>query len=1232
MSTPSTDENRTPQPAGLRRRIVTPSPPAPVPTARPKPLIDPEPEDGARLDRSSLTTAPTAGAATATATATATVTTPATPPAAPASDVGGENQATAPGGTDEAKTSDRQVVASTGSMAIATLISRITGFIRNLLIGAMLGGAVASAFTTANTLPNMITEIVLGSVMTSLVVPVLVRAEREDPDRGAAFIRRLFTLTITLMGIVAIIAVLAAPFLTRIQLREDGQVNVELATSFAYLLLPQIFFYGLFSLFMAVLNTKEIFKPGAWAPVLNNVIAIATLLLYGLLPGSINPAAPVNLLDPHVVLLGLGTTLGVVAQCAIMVPALKRAGVNLRPLWGIDARLKQFGGMAVAIIVYVAISQLGLIVTTRVASGADEAAPYIYSQAWLLLQVPYGIIGVTLVTAIMPRLSRNAAAGDDAGVVRDLSLATKLTFIAIIPIIVFMTAFGPDIGVGLFHYGSLDFQEAYVLGLSISFSAFTLIPYALVMLHLRVFYAREEAWTPTFIIAGITATKIVLSYLAPLVATSPTLVVILLAAANGFGFVSGAVIGSLLLRRKLGPLGSRTVLRTSAWALAAGLVGLAAAALARWVLSLALESVLAGLHVSIGTLIELAVAGVVFVIVTGVVLAKSGLPEVQNVGRMLTRIPGLNKVITPDEDKAIDIAAPDARDLSEQLFAQDSFNSSPVPPPMSAGVVRGPRLVPGAPVSDGRFRLIADHGSVPGARFWQAVEAESGKQVALTFVDTSGQAPLAPRTTAEAAKVAAEVARNTRRLGKLDHPAVADNIRILGYRSGCLIVSDWVDGLPLRTVAQSGADPDDPTELNPHAVAYALAPLADVVADAEAAGTPLGLDNSSRLRVSRDGTAVLAFPAVLPEATVHRDASGLASAIQLLASATAEDNGEVDLALAQIAVDARAVADESEEDQTAAREAQEERTGNPKIRDLSSRLHTFGSYTEAGTDAAAETDVVDTPADDRHSLGAAPHLAVASDAADEPKQLRGGFGSRGYSRSGMALVVVTAILFVSLIAAATTFLAGLIGGDSEQSPVSTDSIQGERQNAAPPQLPVLQDIEAVSIWQATGQNPAADNPEDAAYLTDQDTDTRWTSDEYPQGLGTKPGIGLALSTADPVLLDHLLVQSSSAGTRFSVYALPENVAANEVSDLAELPRVAEGELHTGRNNIELAEDVPPAGGVIFWITELPSSNVADSVTVSEIAVVGRTATPDAVTDARDDAEREAEASEEMAEP
>ena len=142
-----------------------------------------------------------------------------------------------------------------------------------------------------------------------------------------------------------------------------------------------------------------------------------------------------------------------VIQALIMIPPLRKAGVDLRPLWGLDERLKQFGGMAVAIIIYVAISQAGYIVTTRVASEADAAAPNIYQQAWLLLQVPYGIIGVTLLTALMPRLSRNAAAGDDKAVVGDLTLATKLTFIALIPVIIFFTAFGPEIGVSLFAYG-----------------------------------------------------------------------------------------------------------------------------------------------------------------------------------------------------------------------------------------------------------------------------------------------------------------------------------------------------------------------------------------------------------------------------------------------------------------------------------------------------------------------------------------------------------------------------------------------------------------------------------------------------------------------------------------------------------------------------------------------------------------------------------------------------------
>lgn len=157
--------------------------------------------------------------------------------------------------------SDTDVVSATGSMAIATLLSRITGFLRTVLIGSALGAEIASAFNTANTLPNLITELVLGAVLTSLVVPLLVRAEKEDPDRGAAFIRRLLTITFTLMMTVTVIAVIAAPLLTRVSLDVDGGVNVGMSTAFAYLVLPQIVFYAMFAVMMAILNTKECSNP-----------------------------------------------------------------------------------------------------------------------------------------------------------------------------------------------------------------------------------------------------------------------------------------------------------------------------------------------------------------------------------------------------------------------------------------------------------------------------------------------------------------------------------------------------------------------------------------------------------------------------------------------------------------------------------------------------------------------------------------------------------------------------------------------------------------------------------------------------------------------------------------------------------------------------------------------------------------------------------------------------------
>ncbi|WP_326600843.1 murein biosynthesis integral membrane protein MurJ [Rhodococcus sp. PD04] len=519
----------------------------------------------------------------------------------------------------------QSLLAATGSIAVATLVSRITGFLKQLLILTLLGASVASSFTVAHQIPNMISELVLGAVLTSIVVPVLVRAEREDPDGGEAFVRRLFTAALVLLGTATVLAVAAAPVLTtHVFLDESGKVSTSLTTALSYLLLPAIMFYGLSGLFTGILNTRQVFKPGAWAPVCNNLVVLSVLVIYYLMPGEIT-LDPVRMSDPKLLVLGIGVLLGVVTQAMCLVPALRREGINLRPLWGLDDRLRQFGGMAAAIVLYVLISQAGMVFATRVSSGADEAGPAIYNNAWLLLQLPYGVLGVTVLTAIMPRLSRNAAADDTPAVVDDLSVATRLTMISLIPIVTFLTIAGSQVGAALYGYGNFGSSNAERLGQAVSWSAFTLIPYALVLIHLRVFYAREQAWTPTWIILGITAVKIGLSALAPVVAADDEQVVLLLGAATGIAFTVGAFIGGYLLHRTLGNLQMANVGRTVWHVVLASLAGAVVVLVTDRLLQL---DVLADRFGGIGSLVRVGLNGVLMVLVALVGMYLLKVPEI----------------------------------------------------------------------------------------------------------------------------------------------------------------------------------------------------------------------------------------------------------------------------------------------------------------------------------------------------------------------------------------------------------------------------------------------------------------------------------------------------------------------------------------------------------------------------------------------------------------------------
>jgi putative peptidoglycan lipid II flippase len=525
--------------------------------------------------------------------------------------------------------SDAALVSRSWGMALATLVSRLTGFARIVLLAAILGAALSSAFTVANQLPNLVAALVLEATFTAIFVPVLARAEKDDSDRGAAFVRRLVTLATTVLLGTTLLSVVAAPLLVQLMLGRSPQVNEPLTIAFAYLLLPQVIFYGLSSVFMAILNTRNVFGPPAWAPVVNNVVAIATLGAYLAAPGQLS-VDPVQMGNAKLLILGIGTTLGVFAQTAVLVVAIRRHRVSLRPLWGIDDRLKRFGTMAIAMVFYVLISQIGLIVTNQIASSAAASGPAIYNYTWLVLMLPYGMIGVTVLTVVMPRLSRNAAADDTGAVLADLSLATRLTMITLIPTVAFMTVGGSAMGSALFAYGHFGDVDAGHLGAAIGMSAFTLLPYAVVLLQLRVFYARQQPWIPIAIIVVITIVKIAASLVAPHLTDNPDLVAGYLGLANGLGFLAGAVAGYVLLRNALRPNGGhllgvaevRTILVAATASLLAGLVAYVADVL----LGMQRLTAYGG---GAGSLLRLFVLAVIMAPIVAVVMVRARVPEAQ---------------------------------------------------------------------------------------------------------------------------------------------------------------------------------------------------------------------------------------------------------------------------------------------------------------------------------------------------------------------------------------------------------------------------------------------------------------------------------------------------------------------------------------------------------------------------------------------------------------------------
>ena len=346
----------------------------------------------------------------------------------------------------------------------------------------------------------------VGGALNAVFIPQLVRRMEKDDDGGNAYADRLITLTGSVLLALSIVAVVAAPWIVDLYTPADyPQSQYDLAVAFARLCLPQIFFYGAYTMLSQVLNARGTFGAPMFAPIANNVVAITTFVLFIIVAG-ISEAADGALTTGQVLLLGIGTTAGVVVQAAILVPVLGRAGYRWRPRFdwkgqGLGKAAK-LAGWTVGLVL---VNQITYIVITRLAaqanvdaaaSGATAAGITTYQKAHLVFMLPHSVITISIVTALLPALSRLAHEGKLKEVGEDVAGAMRLVAALVVPIAAMLFVLGSDVSVLLFGYGAATTDQAAVMGDVVSIFMIGLLPFTLFYVLLRGFYAMEDTRTP----------------------------------------------------------------------------------------------------------------------------------------------------------------------------------------------------------------------------------------------------------------------------------------------------------------------------------------------------------------------------------------------------------------------------------------------------------------------------------------------------------------------------------------------------------------------------------------------------------------------------------------------------------------------------------------------------------------------------------------------------------------
>jgi putative peptidoglycan lipid II flippase len=485
-----------------------------------------------------------------------------------------------------AEDSREAYVRNTAVMSVGTALSRLTGFLRLSAQTAALGvtvSALGNTYATANTTPNIVYELVLGGILTSVFVPVFVAwKQRHGRDEAWAVADRVLTLALVVLSLVAVAGAILAPQIIRLYLSAsdapDKDQQIALGAYFLRWFMPQIVFYGIGAVATGLLNSERRFAVPMFAPILNNLVVIATFGVYAWTLHGGTPSVE-DITDAQRLVLAAGTTLGVVAMTVALWPSLRRLGFrwHLRFDWN-HAAVRRLGRLAAWVVVYVLANQVAYVIII-VLNGRFDAGYQIYSTAFILFSLPHAIFVVSIFTALLPGMSDRWSAGDPAGVRTLFSRGIRDTVVIIVPASLGYVALALPIVRMLLEHGQALPTDAEQIARTLQAFALGLPFFSAFQLMTRTFYAVQDTRTPALVNLAAAAVNIG----ADLVMISVfDLSVPGLALGHAISYAFATLACALLLRRRLVSLDGRRVATTVARVLPAALASAVAAALAAW--------------------------------------------------------------------------------------------------------------------------------------------------------------------------------------------------------------------------------------------------------------------------------------------------------------------------------------------------------------------------------------------------------------------------------------------------------------------------------------------------------------------------------------------------------------------------------------------------------------------------------------------------------------------------